>query len=70
MLPIVHVIARNKLRWFGRVMRREEVNNEGKRWLNNIDSYLRGKNTPLNRSSCNKVSWEERRLEDFHLSPN
>ena len=64
MLPIVQVIKKNKLRWFGHVMRREEdatlrvvmkIKMKGTRptgrprlrWLDNIDSHLRGKNTSL-----------------------
>ena len=64
MLPNVQVINKNKLRWFGHVMRREEestlrvvmkLNMKGKRpgrrprlrWLDNIDSHLKEKNTSL-----------------------
>ena len=64
MLHIVQVITKNKLRWFGHVMRREEesalmvvmkLKVKGKRprgrprlrWLDNIDSHLKGKNTSL-----------------------
>ena len=64
MLPIVQVINKNKLRWFGHVMGREEesalrvvmkLTMKGKRprgrsrlrWLDNIDSHLKGKNISL-----------------------
>ena len=64
MLPIVQVINKNKLRWFGHAMRREEdstlrvvikLKMKGKRprgrsrlrWLDNIDSHLKGKKTSL-----------------------
>ena len=64
MLRIVQVINKNKLRWLGHVMRREEESTlrvvmklkmKGKRpserprlrWLDNIDSHLKGKNTSL-----------------------
>ena len=64
MLHIVQVINKNKLRWFGHVMGREEESTlrvvmklkmKGKRprgrprlrWLDNIDSHLKGKNTSL-----------------------
>ena len=64
MLPIVQVINKNKLRWFGHVMRREEESTlrvvmklkmkgmrpRGRprlRWLDNIDSHLKGNNTSL-----------------------
>ena len=63
MLPIVQVINKNKLRWFGHVMRREEdstlvvmkLKMKGKRprgrprlrWLDNIASHLKGNKTSL-----------------------
>ena len=64
MLPIVQVINKNKLRWFGHVTRREDESTlrvvvtlkvKGKRprgrptlrWLENIDSHLKGNNTSL-----------------------
>ena len=60
MLAIVQVISKNKLRWFGHVMRREEEptlrvvmklkmkgNIPRLRWLDNIDNHLKGKNTSL-----------------------
>ena len=61
-LSIVQVIDKNKLRWFGLVMRREEesmprvvmqLKMEGQRprgkttWLDNIDRHQKGKNTSL-----------------------
>ena len=61
-LPIVQVIDKNKLRWFGLVMRREEesmlrvvmqLKMKGKRsrgnttWLDNIDRHQKGKNISL-----------------------
>ena len=61
-LSIVQVIDKNKLRWFGLVMRREEesmlrivmqLKMKGKRprekttWLYNIDRHQKGKNTSL-----------------------
>ena len=61
-LSIVQVIDKNKLRWFGLVMRREgesmlrivmQLNMNGKRprgntkWLDNIDHHRKGKNTSL-----------------------
>ena len=61
-LSIVQVIDKNKLRWFGLVMRREEesmfrvvmqLNIKGKRprgkttWQDNIDRHQKGKNTSL-----------------------
>ena len=61
-LSIVQVINKNKLRWFGLVMRREEesmlkvvmqLKMKGKRprgkttWLDNIDRAQKGKNTSL-----------------------
>ena len=62
MLSIVQVIDKNKLRWFGLVMRREEesmlkvvmqLNTKGNRprgnttWLDKIDRHQKGKNTCL-----------------------
>ena len=61
-LSIVQVIEKNKLRWFGLVMRREEesmlrivmqLNMNGNRprgnttWRDNIDRHRKGKNTSL-----------------------
>ena len=61
-LPIVQVIDKNKLRWFGIVMRIEEeamlrvvmqLKMKGKRprgnttWLDNIDRHQKGKNKSL-----------------------
>ena len=61
-LSIVQVIDKNKLRWFGLVMRRDEesmlrvvmqLNMKGKRprgnttWLDNIDRHQKGKNISL-----------------------
>ena len=61
-LSIVQVIDKNKLRWFGLVMRREEesmlrvvmqLNMKGHiprgntTWLDNIDRHQNGKNMPL-----------------------
>ena len=63
-MHIVQVINKNKLRWFGHVMRREEESTlrvvmklkmKGKRprgrprlrWLDNVDSHLKGKKTSL-----------------------
>ena len=60
-LSIVQVIDKNKLRWFGLVMRREEgsmlrvvaVKDEGKAtkrkttWLDNFDRHQKGNNTSL-----------------------
>ena len=61
MLPIVQVINEKKLRWNGHVVRSEEestvrvvMTSKMKRrgiprlrWLDNIDSHLKGKNTSL-----------------------
>ena len=64
MVPIVQGINKNKLRWFGHVMRREEESTlrivmklmmkgnrpRGRprlRWLDNIDSHLKGKKTSV-----------------------
>ena len=67
-LSIVQVIDKNKLRWFGLVMRREEesmlrvvmqLKMKGKRprgnttWLDNIDRHQKGKNTSLKKVSIN-----------------
>ena len=61
-LPIVQVIDKNKLRWFGLVMRREEesmlrvvmqLKMKGNRsrgnttWLDNIDRHQKGNNISL-----------------------
>ena len=60
MLPIVQVINKNKFRWFGHVMERDEESTlrvvmelmmkgeiprgiPRQRWLDNIDSLLKGK---------------------------
>ena len=87
-LPIVQVINKNKHRWFGNVMRREEVSTlrvvmklkmkgkrprgrPGQRWLDNIDSHLKGNNTSLpDRSHLNEMFRESKRLEDIGLSIN
>ena len=75
MLSIVQVINKNTFRWFGHVMRRGEDSTlrvvmklkmkgkrPGLRWLDNIDSHLKRKNTHLKEvleTKCleNRLSW-------------
>ena len=81
MLSIVQVINKNKLRWFGHVMRREEESTlrvvmnlkmNGKRqrgrprlrYLDNIDSHLKGNNTSLKEVLETKC-FENQILEDI-----
>ena len=76
MLPIVQVINKNKLLWFGHAMRREEQSTlrvviklkvkrkrpRGRlRWPDNINHHLKGNNTSL--KEVLEAKWFENRQD-------